>query len=588
MRSASLFAWLVLHLLPAWKDGVVVSALPNRFIAEVVTDVRSIKGTFAPNPRHVENKPMLLLISKEGQVQALEDPDDSPHAITILDLADHICTNEERGLQNILVPPIEGNSSIFVYLYYSTRVGDCSATDEPWNVVARFEMNSTTLQLDSDTRMEVWRGTPALSGNHKGGGLVYGNDGKLYITTGDGGRRRNANDLTNLHGKVIRLNLDGSVPDDNPFVDHTEAYHCAKHGGRIPDNVTSIEAVCSEIFSYGLRNPFRVTIDPNENNKTSFIISEVGTATWEELNPAGTDYAGVSYGFPSREGPCSYQSTTNCDMPEERDEFGNRIVDPMHYYLHHKDGNAEGAAVSGAAFVPKNIGWPSEYEFLVSDFIFEEIYSLTEDTSSECRDCTPPISKYRNTTFFQSTANPGDDYSAPRIVDMFFGNYRDTQALYVIRFGSAYQNFDTILRIRYTDNDNKPPIAVLDVDDRLYSVGSEVSFSGLQSSDAEGEVLGFRWFFGDGVESTEPAPAHTYNKEGHYKVTMIVTDGADQSQQQTTIVTVGSPPIPTIISPEAEKGFSVGEVLQLQGTATYPNGTIMDDSYLEWSARRHQ
>jgi hypothetical protein len=302
---------------------------------------------------------------------------------------------------------------------------------------------------------------------------------------------RNANELTNLHGKVIRLNMDGTVPSENPFVNRTEAYHCAKHSGRVPENATSVDAVCSEIFAYGLRNPFRVAVDPNESNKTKFIISEVGSATWEELNPAGSDCVSVNYGFPSREGPCMYQSTTSCETPDDKDEFGNRIVEPMHYYLHHKDGSAEGAAVSAAAFVPKNIGWPSELELVVADFIFQEIYSLTKDENEECSECTPPVSRYSNSTFFQSKANPGDDYSAPRFVDVFFGPYRETLALYIVRFDSAYQKFDTILQIRFTGKDGDPPIAILDVEDKHFSVGSEVTFCGLRSSDSEGGDLTF-------------------------------------------------------------------------------------------------
>jgi PKD repeat protein len=423
------------------------------------------------------------------------------------------------------------------------------------------------------------RGTSSNEGTHNGGGMLFGNDGKLYLTTGDGGTRKNANDLSILHGKVIRINSDGSIPDDNPFVGRFESYHCSQSGGKVPNNASN-NAVCSEIWAYGLRNPFRIAADPRETDKTKFIISDVGGTTWEELSYAGTDYSGVNYGFPTREGPCEYQSQTRCAIPTDSD-----YIDPFHYYSHNKDGSA---AVSASAFVPAYVEWPEEYEFLFADFVFQAIYSLTEDATRECRTCIPPVSGYRNSSFFHSTADPGNDFSAARIVDIFFGPYQDSYALYVVRFGSAYENFDTILRIRYTGIDNDPPLAVLDVKDKHFKVGEVIQFQGSNSIDPEGHTLSFRWFFGDGSESFEEDPSHSYNTTGHYKVTMIITDSFGQSQQTIRTITVGDPPIPTMISPEKGTTFSVGDVFRLNGKASYPNGTSLDESYIEWSARKYQ
>jgi hypothetical protein len=160
MKQRSTFCWLhviLIFLVSCLRQSQYLhaTALPNKFIAEVVTDVRAIKGTFATNPRN-GNKPLLLLVSKEGQVYALEDPDNSPHAITILDLDGRMCTNQERGLQTIAIDP-NFDKNRFVYLYYSKREGECTELDAPWNVIDRFTMNSKTLQLDLETRTEIWR-----------------------------------------------------------------------------------------------------------------------------------------------------------------------------------------------------------------------------------------------------------------------------------------------------------------------------------------------------------------------------------------------------------------------------------------------
>lgn len=139
---------------------------------------------------------------------------------------------------------------------------------------------------------------------HNGGALAFGNDGKLYITTGDGGDRLNAGTLKNVHGSILRLNDDGSVPDDNPYTvasGYTDSYRCADSEGRVPNNAPD-GSVCAEIFSYGLRNPFRISMDPNTKDKVRFSIGDVGAQDIEALYYGGTEYKGANYGWPKYEG----------------------------------------------------------------------------------------------------------------------------------------------------------------------------------------------------------------------------------------------------------------------------------------------
>jgi hypothetical protein len=138
---------------------IATDALPTGFIAEVVTSVNAVTGTFAPNPRNNE-KPMLLLVHKDGVVTVVEDPDNSPDNVEILDLHGKMCTDTERGLQTIAVHPTFGIDNHFVYLYYNKFREDCLADDSdngPWNVVDRFDMDPETLLLDFDLREEIWR-----------------------------------------------------------------------------------------------------------------------------------------------------------------------------------------------------------------------------------------------------------------------------------------------------------------------------------------------------------------------------------------------------------------------------------------------
>eukprot|EP00536_Pseudo-nitzschia_multiseries_P014847 jgi/Psemu1/327687/estExt_fgenesh1_pg.C_7760001 len=552
----------------------VAYSLPSGFIAEPVTSKNAISGTFAKNPRNGW-KPMLMLVNKSGKVSLLEDPDESSKSIEILNLESKMCTNVERGLQTIAIHP-DFEENRYIYLYYTKHKEDCLADDSengPWNVISRFVMDPETLMLDYEQRVEIWRGAPLHDAVHNGGAMVFGNDRKLYVTTGDGGTPENAQDQTNNLGNLLRLDDDGSTPIDNPFteVNGYESYHCRKSEGKAPTN-SSDEAICSEIFATGLRNPFRISMDPNDKEKTRLAISDVGGKVWEEIDFAGTDYEGVNYGHNTYEGPCFRHSDNECTVPEDFEE-------PFYWYQH---GSKKDGCVAGSTFVPEGI-WPEEYKFLFIDFVWYNIYTLIEDEENACRSCLPPTPKYRNETFYHSIWFPGDGKNEAKMVDMFFGPYKDTQALYVIKFG----NHDTVLRIRYTGIHNEPPSVNFDFEEKFYDVGDKVQFNGSDSNDPEGDELVFKWYFGDGNKSGEENPTHVYDEPGSYKVTLIVGDSLNQLQQKSKTIQVGTPPTVKMISPNEGDEFFVGQVLRLKGEASYPNGTAIEESQLEWEVRKH-
>ena len=159
----------------------------------------------------------------------------------------------EGGLLGLAVAP---DSPEAVYAYFT------AAED---NRVVRMPYRGGALEAAE----VVVDGIPK-AGNHNGGRLAFGPDGKLYVSTGDASRPERAQDLDSLGGKILRLNPDGSIPADNPF-----------------DG--------SPVFSYGHRNVQGLAFDDDGN----LWASEFGQNTWDELNLI---QAGQNYGWPVVEG----------------------------------------------------------------------------------------------------------------------------------------------------------------------------------------------------------------------------------------------------------------------------------------------
>ena len=173
--------------------------------------------------------------------------------------------------------------------------------------------------------------------SHNGGALHFGSDGQLYIAVGDNTKGSNAQNLSNLLGKILRIASDGTIPSDNPFAQSTTARH--------------------EIWAFGLRNPFTFAF----RGGTSFMyINDVGQSTWEEID---LGQAGANYGWPASEGP-----TTN-----------PAYKSPIYYY-----GHSDGCAITGGAFYsPTTPSFPSSYvgKYFFGDYCSGFIRALDPSTA---------------------------------------------------------------------------------------------------------------------------------------------------------------------------------------------------------------
>jgi glucose/arabinose dehydrogenase len=180
----------------------------------------------------------------------------------------------EQGLLGIAFDPAYTSNGRF-FVYYANAANDM--------VLARYTVSGNPDVANPVGTTILTIDQPSTAHNHRAGRIEFGPDGYLYVTTGDGGNTpEQAQDLTSLRGKILRLDVSGAtytVPPTNPFVGTS---------GR------------GEIWAYGLRNPWRLSFDTLTGD---LFIADVGGATREEVNfqPAASG-GGQNYGWPCREG----------------------------------------------------------------------------------------------------------------------------------------------------------------------------------------------------------------------------------------------------------------------------------------------
>jgi glucose/arabinose dehydrogenase len=231
----------------------------------------------------------------------------------------------ERGLLGVAFDP-SFSSNHFVYIYYTVPAHRHAAAH---NRVSRFTANGDVAAKHSETILLDLTSLSAAT-NHNGGSLAFGPDGKLYIGVGDNNNGANSQDITNLLGKILRINPAGSIPADNPF--------------------PKAKGTNKSIWAIGLRNPFSLSFQPITGE---MLINDVGEHTYEEINQG---VPGANYGWPNSEGPTRRP----------------RYRAPIFYYTH-GTGPTIGDAIVGSTFYsPVTRTFPKNYE---GDYFFADLTS---------------------------------------------------------------------------------------------------------------------------------------------------------------------------------------------------------------------
>jgi len=232
----------------------------------------------------------LFILEQTGLIKVVKNG--VINATPFLDLTGVIDNSQnEQGLLGLAFHPDYANNGYF-YVNYTRDPG----IPKDLTTVARYRVSADNPDVADPAETKILE-IEQDAANHNGGDLHFGPDGYLFIGMGDGGGSNdqygNAQNLLSLKGKMLRIDVDGAPVEGDVLCGLIQNY------GIPASNPFADIAGCDEIWSYGLRNPWRFSFDRETGE---MYIGDVGQNTWEEidLEPAAT--GGRNYGWSCREG----------------------------------------------------------------------------------------------------------------------------------------------------------------------------------------------------------------------------------------------------------------------------------------------
>ncbi len=309
----------------------VVSAYPKLTFASPVEFTYANDGT---------NR--LFVIEQEGRVRVFENNVNTASAGTYLDIRKKVAYGGEMGLLGLAFHPDFKQNGYFYVNYTKSNPRE--------TIVSRFKAKSTdAMDVDPATEVILFRFEQPFS-NHNGGKVLFGPDGYLYVSTGDGGSggdpHNNGQNRGSWLGKILRVDVNSTekghygIPKDNPFKGSSQGYR-------------------EEIFAYGLRNPWRVSFD----EQGRLWAGDVGQDKIEEVDIVTK---GGNYGWRVKEANADYNAKDN-----KVDEA--ELVAPVWQYSHSNgDVSITGGIVYRGSSNPALRG-----KYIYGDYASGRVWALT-------------------------------------------------------------------------------------------------------------------------------------------------------------------------------------------------------------------
>lgn len=513
VRAPGRAVWLAAMALALCVPGALAQVFPPGFNEEQVTTglVVPTAFVFTPDGR-------IFVAEQGGAIMCIAGGQILPQPMIVLPVTSY----REQGLLGMALDP-EFPVRPYVFVVYTHFTG---FNEDNFNWVSRLTVDGNV--IDPASEIVLFDAIPTGIGFHVGGCIRFGADGNLLISAGDTNWAPPfPQDLTRLEGKILRLRPDGGVPADNPFV--------------------GVAGVRPEIFQYGLRNPFRFSIQPGTGLA---FVGDVGASDWEEIDVGPP---GANFGWPIHEGPEAPPDST--------------MVDPLYAYSH----------APGSAAVVGNLFYTGAQFPLVyagNYFFFDHVRGwlarmvLNPDNTVASVDTT-----WLRTPFSGAGFGPVDLQQGP------------DGALYYNTFIPGQ-----IRRIVYTGSDNRRPQAVAGADHTNGYAPLHVQFSSQGTFDADDDSLLYDWDFGDGTpHGTAAHPLHSYMANGTFSATLSVSDGlGGVSTAPPIAITVGNlGPIVTIEQPAPGQLFLDNETVVFSGNAVDPEVGPLPGDALHWRVFLH-
>ena len=375
-----------MRLHPALAAPLIVAGMSSAAAQQLASGINDL--TLTPVVTGLDN-PTAADILPDGRIVVLEYagaikvlPAGGGQLIAAGQLPTSIMPIEQGGL-SLAVDPMFATSNR-LYFYYSLNGSPANNRHRVGYAI----MDPITSIVNTATITVILDGLYGPR-NHNGGGMEFGPDGHLYIGTGDTGCNCNcppgqannyyATCLTNLQGKILRIDRDGNVPADNPLVGTAPVAACGSNPSscsagpqRLP-SVAMTAPVRTEIYNWGFRNAWRFSWD----EQTGYLwIGDVGEVTTEEINVStgGAQH----FGWPFREGSQG-QPDTRCSQFTAQ---SGRCRDPAYSYSHNETPAVGDASVTGGVF-SNHCTWPAAYrgKYWYGDHEKGRIWTLTPDGS---------------------------------------------------------------------------------------------------------------------------------------------------------------------------------------------------------------